>query len=659
MEPKILINFIKAAVFAALLTPFVKDMHFYFPFVGPKGIYFMAVAEAAFFAWIVLAWRWKQYRPNFKNPAIIVILLFLAISFIAAIFGADFSASFWSKFERMGGVLMFLHLGAFAIAAASVFEANDWRRLFAASVGLSAIIAVQALFDQSAQSRGGGFIGNDSFWATYVLFNIFIALYLFLSSTAAAQKKMKIFSGAVFLTMAFCLFFEGTKIWRDFTGGNFNVSDGDWIFSMINSGARAAKISFLAGMALLGVLWLATCQKIAVRIFGIAVLCMSVLAGIGLIFLATNPGNVVYEKMTDKFSEGTIHGRVVVWEIAWKGFLERPLLGWGPENFNLVFSRHYNPCFGTPECSGETWFDRAHNIVFDTLVEVGAIGLLGYLLIFVASFYILWKGYCAKTIGFAEAGTFTALFCAYFLQNLTVFDMVVSYVMWFMCLGFIAWVYDSGRRKEIAWPQPLEWRQVLPPGIATVVCLCVFVLGPMTGDYDTVQAVSAPYGSSQRIQLYRDALNASPLGKYQIRMFFAAQWRQVALNKEIYTALTPKQLEDNFVFIADELEKTRRESPFDFQSRLELGRLYNVWSLFDKTKIGLAQAVLEEAKKLAPDNQQSYWELAQNLVYQSRIDEAESQARQAYDLYPGNPNAAVIIEEINKIKTGAGGESEQ
>jgi len=33
----------------------------------------------------------------------------------------------------------------------------------------------------------------------------------------------------------------------------------------------------------------------------------------------------------------------------------------------------------------------------------------------------------------------------------------------------------------------------------------------------------------------------------------------------------------NIYFLSQELEKSRRESPYDFQSRLHLARLYNSW----------------------------------------------------------------------------------
>jgi hypothetical protein len=265
----------------------------------------------------------------------------------------------------------------------------------------------------------------------------------------------------------------------------------------------------------------------------------------------------------------------------------------------------------------------------------------------------LWKNHGARENGLAAAAIFSALFAAYFVQNLTVFDMATSYLMWFACLGFAASIYDAGRKKETAWPKPLEWPRIAIPAAAGIVSLSMFVLGPMTAGYNTVKAASAPFGSPQRIRLYRDALEASPLGKYQVRLFFANQWDRAVDNPEIADKITKKQAEEIFTVLAGELEKSGRESPLDFRSRLELGRLYGNWSLIDKSKIALAESALEQARSLSPANQQVYLEQAQIKLNQSRIGDAAQLIRQAYDLYRGNPQSESALEQIKSIQLQA------
>ena len=650
MDPKILVNSIKIGAVASLFTPFIRPMDFYFPFVGPKSIYFMAVVEIMFFLWIILAWRWKQYRPNIKNPVVVAIAVFLAVALASGIFGADFSASFWSKFERMDGILMLFHLGAFALVLSLVLKSKDWPRFFYASIFIAIIIGIEALFDRSSMARGGGLIGNDSFWGTYILFNIFIALYLaIVSSKEDIDKKAKIFGWPAFLILSACLLLEGSQTWGNLFAGAWHPVPSNLLMDILDNGARAAKISFLAGLALLGALWMATRKRTILKGAGIVVLCAGMAAVLFAAVYTSRNGAAVYQSLVNKFGEGTIRGRLVVWESAWKGFEERPLLGWGLENFNLAFVRDYNPCMGAAECSGEFWFDRAHNIVFDTLVTTGILGMLAYVALFATAIYALWKAYFSGKSEFAAAGVFTALFAAYFLQNLTVFDMMVSYLMWFICLGFAAHAYAQEGDDAKVWALPLAPRYVIAPAIAAVICLGFFVLAPLSADQDVVAAASAPYGSAQRLQLTHQALESSPLGKHQIALFLSHQWVEGVRNPEISKQMTKDAIQENYSFLADKLEECGRESPLDFQIQLELGRLYNSWSLFDISKIALAEDRLMKAKAISPKNQQSYWELAQTRVYQRRFADAINLTIEAYNLYPHSTQSREVFIEVGKI----------
>lgn len=657
MDYRKLLILIKVGIFAALITPLIKSVEFYFPYVGPKSLYFMAVAEIVFFLWVVLSLGWKQYRVNLKNPLIIAILAFLAISIAAALGGANLSASFWSKFERMGGVLMLSHLAAFAVVAASVMERRDWVRLFCASIGIATVVALITPFDKSTGAGEGGMIGNNSFWGTYLLFNIFIALYIFVSAEARQRKIIKYFSAAAFLITAASLMMVGTQHLLNLTQQGVEPTMG-LAADILYGGARAAKLSFLGGLGLFALFWFSFAKNRIARILSRAILVSGLAAVLVAVAMAIQPGNKVYQFMVDNFREGSVRGRLVVWETGWKGFLERPILGWGPENFNLVFARYYNPCTGSPECSGETWFDRAHNIVVDTLVETGVVGLIGYLAIFGAALYLLWRPVLKSGAGLAEAAVFSAMFAAYFVQNLTVFDMVVSYLMFYLCLAFIISDRRAARGLEKNFPVPTEPSRVMTVAAAGIICFYYFVAGPFWTDYNTVVAARAPYGTDEKIGLYSYALGASPAGKYQIRMFFANQWIMGLQEPEVLKTLTVGGLQKTFVYLAGELEKSRRESPYDFQSRLRLGQLYNSWGFFDPEKLALAEEVLNQAMALSPNNPQSYWELSQTRIQQKRIDDARALVRQAYDLYPGNPKAVSMLEKVEKLAapTTIGGE---
>ena len=92
-------------------------------------------------------------------------------------------------------------------------------------------------------------------------------------------------------------------------------------------------------------------------------------------------------------SDPTTAARLFLWVIAVKGWEERPILGWGQENFPYIFAKHYDPgMYGRA-----AWVDRAHDALtkdgsrvdrahdiffFDWLTAGGVLGLFTYLSIF-------------------------------------------------------------------------------------------------------------------------------------------------------------------------------------------------------------------------------------------------------------------------------------
>ncbi len=244
---KTCLRIIRAGTFLILFTPLVILPKFYFPFVGPKTIYFWALVEIIFAAYVFLAISFPKYRPKF-NILLMAVTLFMVISILAAIFGADFSNSFWSKYERMTGLLMLFHLFAFFLVISSVFRKKDWPKFFGVSVAVAALISILSLLPKigidpfekiNLTAQGGATLGNSSFLASYLLFNVFLALYLLLTSS---ERRLEIFSGAGFILIAPALFL---------------------------SGGRAAALSFLGGMILLFFLKLIFWEKGKLRLIGI------------------------------------------------------------------------------------------------------------------------------------------------------------------------------------------------------------------------------------------------------------------------------------------------------------------------------------------------------------------------------------------------------
>ena len=164
-------------------------------------------------------------------------------------------------------------------------------------------------------------------------------------------------------------------------------------------------------------------------------------------FVKSIPGSRIFNI---SFSARTFEDRAIMWKIALDGFKERPILGWGPENFIQVFDRHFNTNYFRPSEGFGAWFDRAHSIYFDYLVETGLLGLLSFLGIFAVFFRQLFRSAeisSGNISPFVKALLF-GLSLAYLIQGIVLFDVLVIYINVFTFLAFAAYLFGRPAAKQ-------------------------------------------------------------------------------------------------------------------------------------------------------------------------------------------------------------------
>jgi len=522
---------------------------------------------------------------------------------------------------------MWLHLLGLLIALSSTLKKKaDWNRLFLVCCSIGGLFALTSfmgeirLGDFVFAGKGSSTLGNSSFLGSYLLFISFLSFWLFSQNKKPWVKT---------LTALICILS---------------------VLSIYYAGARAATLALLGGYYLIFLMFLSfKVNKKAINYLGRILLILSFLFVLVASVMLFVPDTFV----RTKFVELASRARFVNWEMALKGFSERPMLGWGPENYTVLFPKFFNSCLFTPECGGEIWFDRTHNIVLDTLSTTGIIGLLSYLSLFVGSFYLLIKKYFKeKNISFWTFAVFIALPIAYFVQNLTVFDMPVSLMMFILVLSLFAFLSQRERQEEQSLGLKHKWFGYVAV-ILFLICISEFVIQPLRTDYLTISAIQTmPSGevmeqvkanpeqgrafleenSKQRIEFYKKALASSAMGKYQIRDFFAQRSQQFI--KENIEEFSKQTVSDELMFVISEVEKSKVESPLDYRSYLKLAQLYNLYFLVDDTALIKAEEYGNKAMEVSPENQQSYWVLAQTKLYQKKVPEALSLAKQAIELEP-------------------------
>lgn len=601
---RVLIVIIKSMVYVALFTPLIVVSDFFFPFVGPKSIIFMGAVQVLFAAYVLLIIYYPEYRPKF-NILAIALLSYLGILILTTLTGVNPMRSFWSNQERMTGLLMWFHLVAFFMVISSVFKTQrDWRDVFLVTVSFAAIVAfIFILEDFGARAfdnlRGGSTIGNTSFMGVYLLFNAFLAVFLALKN----QTWIKYYSIALVLVIVTALF----------------LSD-----------AIASILGFVAGLGLILLLYLVCMtNKIYLKTIGAFAILIAVIGAFVLGVLLFVPESFVRQE----FIRFDTEARLTAWAASWRGVVERPWLGWGPENLNVPFMRHFDPRLYLPEHGAEVWFDRAHNIILDTLIASGIIGLIAYMGIFAAAFMLLWKHFLRRKEEFWLAAIFSAALIAYFIQNLTVFDMINSYLMFLLMLGHIS---AMPHNEEMSSARKPARRLVLFYAAPVLIVFCFafhfFTVSPwISGSF--VARAMRPYDLNDMLYSYGRAIGDSPLGRNDIRLHFAQQFQAFSISEE-GLQLDRNTRDKVLRYLEEELQKNIAENPMDYKAHIELARFYNTWARFDASKAYRARRILDKALLLSPRNQIGFWTLAQTMVFLNDGDKALNAAERAVELEP-------------------------
>ena len=603
---KICLFTIRWGIYLALFTPLIIHTKFFFPFVAPKTIFFRIIVEITLVAYIFLVALNRKYLPKI-TPLTIALTIFLEVFILASLIGVNFERSFWSTYERMTGLFTMLHLYAFFIILSSCFrKMEDWQKFFGVSVLAGVVLSAYFLIGSQTYTRMGGTIGNSSFMAAYLLFDIFFALILFLFNFLKKGFKavfLQIFSGASMVIILYVLF---------------------------NASARGALAAFEAGAFLMALGYLLFSRNKRLKQAGFAIiLILIILTGIFTIFQP----DFLSDKIKTDLSE--MKSRFAVWQIGLKAWQEKFILGWGPENFYIPFSKYFNPCLFA-ECGREIWFDRAHNIIFDTAVTMGLAGLVSYLAIFSVAFWEIFRKLlktASKRNTLALLGAAGLLF-TYFGQNLLVFDMINTYLVFFLGLAFISSfsVFDRNSKDDIT--------NRLNPLLAVVVILAmasVFWFGniqPAIAAHYTVRMIAAK-NIEEAAFFFQKSLKTK-MYKYEAREIFAQKVNQAILepNRDVQSLLTASELAER------EMGKNVKENPSDFRANLFISKLYAASYRIGarKEKFDLAERYAEKAVALSPTSQQGYWQMGELKLVKGDLKGIDF-FQKAIDLEPRYPNS--------------------
>ena len=626
---QILLWAVRAGVLLVLLTPLIVSAGAYFPFVVGKAIYSRSIIEVTFVLWLILILYDPKYRLG-RSWVVAALGLWLLVSILAALAGVSPVRSMWSTYERMQGIFDLAHWFCFVIVAASVFRTfASWRALFSVNLAVGTVVAVLGLgqhFDLinfnwiGDSNRVESTIGNATYVGAYAAVNVLIGVGLIVQSfshqarervrgqglSRAARRRRR--SGSQTFRLddylelrAFWMlaaFANLLTLWLTATrGAVVGLGAALFVFAIWYSGWGSMKVARWAGYAIL-------VGAVAALVLLLAARTTSALDPI------VESSYMLKRLSTMSFEDSSINRRILSAEAGLRSYLDRPILGWGPENFLIAWGRHYDFESGTREI-----FDQAHSKPIEELTTKGALGLISYLLIWCAMAMVVLRLFRAGS-GFQQL--FVAIFgvtlVAYFVQNLFLFDTPTTVMLFCVLAAFT--VAEEQRlnadRKDARVEPPRSLLRMdltglshalrTPVGatalasvaaLATVLALLFLNFRAYSAAEDIAMAKRAAQWEV-KLELFNQAIDDFPgLANYPRRELIDEATRSIeSLPEDEVRALVDR--------VADEARRGLEAEPDNWRLMISLARFYQAASEMDESYVEVAQEYANDAAQRAP-----------------------------------------------------------
>lgn len=605
-------------LYLVLIIPFIVANSMFFPFIVGKAFTFRIITEILFGLWLIIAVKYKEFRPKF-SWILAAAGLFTFVLLLADIQAVAPFKAFWSNFERMEGFVTIVHLFIYLLVLGSMFDTEKlWLWFLRANVLSGVILAITSL-DKSTETRFSGPLGNPIYISVYFLFILFFTLILFYKDVL---RKPKIFSNTLFyvyLAVAVLSFF------------------------VVYRTSRGVLLGALGGILIAAILIaLFEKERKVIRRLSLAIVIIvmaTVVAFLGLRqsnFVKTNP---TLSRLAEvSWSNVNGQARQYVWPMAIAGFKEKPLLGWGQDGFNYVFNKYYDPrMYGQ-----EQWFDRAHNAPLDFLVAGGILGLLSYLTLFGSALYLLW--FRKNHLSITERSLLTGLLSGYLFQALFVFDNLVGYLMFFTTLAYLHSRLSENQALHRVLDKEIGddyQNYILIPLVIVLVGISVWWVNvpaisanrALINSLTSMQAGRLP----ESLNSFKEALAYKSLGDSEIREQLLAVTPGILQSAGVDNKT--KQAFFNLTLV--EINKQIDRVPNDARYYILLGSFLNSTGNYSQ-----AESIVRKAIELSPKKQTMHFQLIQALLGQGKKDEALAEAKSTYELDRNFDQAKAIYEEL-------------
>ncbi len=602
-----LLKFLKYGIYFVAFIPLIIFSQYISPFHFGKIIVFRSLVEILAVFYIILLIRYGYRFTPPRTPLFWAITIFTAAFGLVTFTSTNTYQSFFGSLERMGGWLSFLHFwGFFAIATGVLRKKEEWLTFIKLSLFVSLLSAFYGFLQKTDLSwvigSGGrakifGTIGNPALFAGYIIINAFLALMLFFKPGNSYNQKF--FYGSVFLIDA---------------------------LAILLTGVRGSVLGVVVGVILFGFLYSAGFGSPKVKRYTIYFSILVIIVA-GTLYSLRKADFVRENQYLARYSDisptaYTVQTRAWAWQAGFNGWndsLKTIFLGWGPEMFNIPFSKHFNPKFFRG-IGSETLFDRAHNQFLEVLFTMGLVGFLSYLLIYYRAFQDLRRLNSNPEEKILKAGLIATL-VAYMIHNSFIFDTSANFIMFFIILGLINQLRVESLNQQLQNLQPKRDLMANFAGMVLVIIavfsIYFFEVVPAKANYATTRAIIASWSGNHDLafEKFKKAMSYDTFGKYEIRHRYA----QYILELTSKTGVDQKTAERLLVAVQN-VQKNVEESPQDYLPYLYISRAYIVLGKNDPNSSfnDLALENSLKALEISPTFVRTYYEVAQ--VYLNKKD---------------------------------------
>ncbi|MEA3464292.1 MAG: O-antigen ligase family protein [Patescibacteria group bacterium] len=432
----------------------------------------------------------------FRTPAAKLFLLLFLVGlsyFISTLLSIHPQLSLWGSYARQQGFYSLIHYLLFFVLL--ILSLKDWRqvkRIIITIISASALVCLYGLLQyfaldplewkEKALYTGRIFssLGQPNFLGQYLIMVLPVSVF---GLVFIAKKLISRFLTLILILMQLaCLL--------------FTYSRAAWLGLLASLGIFALLYLFIRGYKKLA--WSLVGAVLVGTVFIISLCPQSTIKDFKF-----SESNLLMNRIVSiiDLDGGSNKIRLNYWQASINEFrgasLKRKLFGYGPETSSSIFVKYYRPDWGVHE-KINSFPDRAHNVIFDILLQFGLIGLFIILLFY---YFIIYRAikYLIKYQQKNKAKYWLAVallstLAGYFINNLFSFSLTVGYVYLYLVLGMLVLIILPGKGLNLCENSFFaEVRPLLSPFSKWLIWLVLFGVCGVFAYYYNIQPLLADY----------------------------------------------------------------------------------------------------------------------------------------------------------------------